>query len=75
MKRWEVTYQLMDSDFPRNHPVYYCLSGVPSKRVNACLGLYGGPAKRTRTIPAILCLYDSTCSGGLKKLSTHVIGV
>ena len=53
MKRWEVTYQLMDSDFPRNHPVYYCLSGVPSKRVNACLGLYEGNAKRTHTISSL----------------------
>src|SRR6266581_3009974 len=32
---------------------------------NACLGLYGDTAKRTRTTSAILCLSNSTCSSGL----------
>ncbi len=56
MKRWEVTYQLMDGDFPRNHPVYWCVSGVPSRQIDACLGLYGGNAKRTHTISPSLSL-------------------
>jgi hypothetical protein len=45
MKRYEVRRHLMNSDFPRNHPVYWFLSGVASKRVNACVGLSGGKVK------------------------------
>ncbi len=47
MKRYEVTRHQMGGDFSRNHPVYWFLSGVASKRVNACVGLYGGQCQVT----------------------------
>src|SRR5690348_10887625 len=40
-----------------------CLSGLPSKRVNACLRLDGGNAKRLHPTSTILSPYDSTCAG------------
>ncbi len=43
----------MDSDLPRTHPLDWFLSGVASKRVNACVGLSGGKGKPTRTTSSI----------------------
>jgi hypothetical protein len=65
MKRYEVTCQPMDSDFPRQQQ-YTSVRWMRSKRVHTCLRLYGGIAKRTRTTSALLCLYDSTCADGLR---------
>jgi hypothetical protein len=65
MKRYEVTCQPMDSDIPRKHQ-YTSVRWMRSKRVHTCLGLYEDPAKRTRTTFALLCLYNSTCFGGLR---------
>ena len=53
MKRYEVRRHLMHSDLPRTHPLYWFLSGVASKRVNACVGLSGSKVKRTQTTSSI----------------------
>jgi hypothetical protein len=63
MKRYEVTRQPRDGDFPWQHQY------TDTYRVCAPLGstpVWGGlgHAKRLQTTSPLLSLYDSTCAGG-----------
>ena len=63
MKRYEVIRHRWTVTSPGNICIL-CLSGVPSKRVNACPGLTGGKIKQPQLTLSILSLYDSTYAGG-----------